>query len=467
MAESILQNTSAYDLSLEYPIRYAVPLYGVLSPIVIIITLVTNTFILVVLLKKHMRTPTNVILASMAVSDMLTGIFPFPLLIYYFGLGYYSDYVPNRWCRAIYYLLEIMPTVCHTSSVWITMFLTIHRYIQNYHSMHAKIWCTVSNTIRVILVIYFVAILSHVTKCFDTNIQQTELSSKIYPNTSIVGCQSTLNDWFKKNKQFYKTVYYLFRVICIHLIPCTLLLIFNLTLISTLRSAKHRRIQLLNANRMSLSRDHKTLMLFTVVAVFLMVEIPLGIDMTIFIIDYSFGLAIFDIETSKIVSLISNQFILLTYPTYENANKCHISKYSSFGHAYWIFSASGHYKEYIPYEWCHAVYYLFSSVPKTFHTASIWLTTVLAIQRYVQNYHYTRAKIWLTISNVIRMVVIIYSVAILSQAIHFFNTNIQPIELPLKLYENKTVTGCHLTFKSWFIKHIDVNFNVYYWFRAF
>jgi len=51
----------------------SVPIYGYVSPPVILLTLLTNSLICVVLLRRDMRTATNLILAAMALSDMLTG----------------------------------------------------------------------------------------------------------------------------------------------------------------------------------------------------------------------------------------------------------------------------------------------------------------------------------------------------------------------------------------------------------
>lgn len=43
-------------------------------PILVAIMTTTNTFIVIVLSQKHLRTPTNFVLLSMASVDLLTGI---------------------------------------------------------------------------------------------------------------------------------------------------------------------------------------------------------------------------------------------------------------------------------------------------------------------------------------------------------------------------------------------------------
>jgi len=51
---------------------------GVFSPFVIVLTVITNSLVCAVLLRRHMRSKTNNILVAMAVADTLTGTCPLP-----------------------------------------------------------------------------------------------------------------------------------------------------------------------------------------------------------------------------------------------------------------------------------------------------------------------------------------------------------------------------------------------------
>jgi hypothetical protein len=77
---------------------YGVFVYGVVTPVIVLVTLVTNVLVVAVLCRPNMRTPTNVILASMAVADMLTGLWPLPPFMYFYSLGNYDELVPYSWC---------------------------------------------------------------------------------------------------------------------------------------------------------------------------------------------------------------------------------------------------------------------------------------------------------------------------------------------------------------------------------
>src|SRR6218665_1594891 len=57
---------------------FLVSLNGYASPVLVLITIVTNTLVCLVLLQSKMRTPTNILLVAIATSDMLTGVWPLP-----------------------------------------------------------------------------------------------------------------------------------------------------------------------------------------------------------------------------------------------------------------------------------------------------------------------------------------------------------------------------------------------------
>ncbi|KAL3884528.1 hypothetical protein ACJMK2_024662 [Sinanodonta woodiana] len=302
-----------------YPGRFSVPINGYMSPILILITVVTNTFVIAVLLKTHMRTPTNALLAGMALTDMLTGVFPLPIFLYFFAMGNSVDPMPYNWCYSYKYLFENIPTIFHTASIWLTVGLAAQRYVYICHSIQARTWCTIPNVIRATLIVYVVAILSQVSRFVDFSFEPIPVTSKMHPNISYVGCVEMLKPWFSDNMDLYLNIYYWFRVIFIHLVPCISLVVLNGLLISAMRNAQLRRMQLLKQNKKSESKKLKdsnctTLMLVAVVGLFLLVEFPLGIIMTIYIADNTFQLALFIPETYSVMTLISNFFILVSYP---------------------------------------------------------------------------------------------------------------------------------------------------------
>lgn len=96
------------NVTKELPIKYAQPLYGYIVPFLLVITIIANTLIVVVLSKRHMRTPTNVVLMAMALCDMFTLLFPAPWLFYMYTLGnHYKPLAPVGTCYAYKIMNEV------------------------------------------------------------------------------------------------------------------------------------------------------------------------------------------------------------------------------------------------------------------------------------------------------------------------------------------------------------------------
>lgn len=55
-------NISYWNLTCDSPLEYAMPLYGYCMPFLLIITIISNSLIVLVLSKKSMATPTNFVL---------------------------------------------------------------------------------------------------------------------------------------------------------------------------------------------------------------------------------------------------------------------------------------------------------------------------------------------------------------------------------------------------------------------
>ncbi|CAL1539799.1 unnamed protein product [Lymnaea stagnalis] len=305
--------------SLKTAMGYAIPINGYISPVLVLLTVINNTLVCIVLLKPHMRSPTNAILIAMALSDMMTGLFPVPVFIYFYATERVHEWIPYNWCYVVYVLEEYIPTIFHTASIWLTMALAIQRYIYVCHSFKARTWCTTRNVIYGTGAIYLIATLSHAPRFFEHYLIETWRPSKLNHSVMVSACVVDYRPWIAAHVNTFYSIYYWFRVIFINLIPCVSLVVMNALLIYAMRVARRRRMQLLRQNKKSESRKLKesnctTLMLVTVVGLFLLVEFPLGVLMALLIIKETFKIQFFAQEMWKALSLFSNLFILLSYP---------------------------------------------------------------------------------------------------------------------------------------------------------
>lgn len=140
---SLSQNelNSIVNVTREYPFDYATIMFGYMMPFVLLLTLITNTLVVVVLFQRHMRTPTNIVLLTMAIVDLATLLSPSPWYFYIYTLGYHDKFLyPPMACYVHHIMTDVIPVFFHTSSIWLALLLASQRYIYVCHPTLARTW---------------------------------------------------------------------------------------------------------------------------------------------------------------------------------------------------------------------------------------------------------------------------------------------------------------------------------------
>lgn len=135
-------------------------------------------------------------------------------------------------------------------------------------------------------------------------------------------CQVETAPWVHNflGEDVYFISYYSFRVIFVHSLPCTALVVLNLLLFRALRRAQRNRAALFAGNNRSnesrRARDSygTTLMLIVIVTVFLTTEIPLAVCTVLHVAQNALHITIANYNTLNLTVLFSNFIILLSYP---------------------------------------------------------------------------------------------------------------------------------------------------------
>ncbi|ESO02726.1 hypothetical protein HELRODRAFT_122743, partial [Helobdella robusta] len=292
---------------------------GFISPPIIIFTLFTNFIICLILLKKKMKSPTNIILVFIAISDMLTGLVPLPNYIYFYSFSEYRNWVPYSLCYFHTLTWDHVPTVFHTASIWLTVALAVQRYFYICRPTFAKNWCTVRNAVRASIFIYLLAFTSQLCRILENEFVPIVVASLNDNLTNVTACLKDFKHPFKLNLNIYFNIYWSLRILMVHFVPCTTLVVFSSLLIRALKQALRRRKQLLKQNRRTECRrlaenNLTTLMLVAVVGVFLTVELPLAILLIFMMLDNSMDLHILSPVVRNASQTIINFCILLSYP---------------------------------------------------------------------------------------------------------------------------------------------------------
>ncbi|CAG9116173.1 unnamed protein product [Plutella xylostella] len=221
-----------------------------IAPFLLATTTVANTLIVVVLSRRHMRTPTNIVLMAMALCDMLTMLFPAPWLFYMYTFGnHYKPLTPPPACTAWNYMNEVIPAMFHTASIWLTLALAVQRYIYVCHAPVARTWCTMPRVIKCLIYIGLAAFLHQLPRFFDR---------RYVPHVTVWRgqlkdvCQMEMAPWVKTiSLDAYFIAYFAFRVLFVHLIPCTSLVVLNVLLFRAMKKAQINRQKLFKDNRKS------------------------------------------------------------------------------------------------------------------------------------------------------------------------------------------------------------------------
>lgn len=175
----------------DYSIQYKV-ISSFLLFVICALGIVGNVMvILVVLTTKHMRTPTNCYLVSLAVADLMVLIAA--------GLTAITDSIFASWvfghygCLCITYFQYLG---INASSCSITAF-TIERYIAICHPIKAQFLCTLSRAKKIILFVWAFTSVYCVMWFYLSDIQEL-----VYDNITIVTCG------YRVPRKFYLPIYF-------------------------------------------------------------------------------------------------------------------------------------------------------------------------------------------------------------------------------------------------------------------
>lgn len=303
------------------PSDLAVPLYGYALPIIVILTLVANSIIITVLTRRHMRSPTNVLLIAISLSDLMTLITPAPIFFYMYTLGHHEYPIyPISLCYTWYYFYDVIPNTFHTTSIWLTLALGVQRYMYVCHPPMARLYCSVSKVVKAVILLFLAASLHQGIRFFEFGYRETCV---VWNNEEVLpACVIFFSEWITSSLNAYYALYFWFRVVAVHLGPCTSLVVLNILLFRALKRAEKKRMKLLRENRKREClrlRDSNctTMMLIVILSVFLITEIPLAIITLLHIFSSQEFLVVFTPYQYHIIRkffIASNFFITLSYP---------------------------------------------------------------------------------------------------------------------------------------------------------
>ncbi|XP_059480856.1 FMRFamide receptor [Neocloeon triangulifer] len=239
---------------------------GVLLGLVSLMGILGNVLTMVILSRPQMRSSINCLLVGLARCDaaLLVAailIFSLPSVATYTGcLPHYMYYVYPSIARIVY----PMGLIAQTGSVYLTLTVTLERYVAVCHPLRARSLCTYGRArIYVVLIIVF-SVLYNLPRFFE--VERVTGTLPPYNTTIYMVSASAL-----RNDPLYITIYVNWTYLLVmYFVPFLALAIFNCAIYMQVRKA--------NAERQRLSRLQKkeiglATMLMCVVVVFFMCNI--------------------------------------------------------------------------------------------------------------------------------------------------------------------------------------------------
>ncbi|CAF1401128.1 unnamed protein product [Adineta steineri] len=314
--------------------------HGIISSFVCIFGLTCNLFNIIVLTRPLMRSSTNTILTSLALSDLIKMLFVLPAAIFFYCLQsteHKSEPDFSSRFQVTFYMIQMLVTLTlHCISTWLTVLLAGFRYV----FLSCKtLTAYVSTPDRALIGVSAVVIVSTIL-CIPSYIEHRLAENHM--NDTYFSTNTTTNKPLKsyrfdetalsKYLNLRDTVFVLHGVI-FKLIPCALLLLFSFLLIQQLRDAlkKSEKLQThsilpssaassgrIRGRRREKENRRTTLMLVIVCALFLVTELPQGAILLLSFISKTNSKYYYTIyqqlgDTFDILALINNSVNFILY----------------------------------------------------------------------------------------------------------------------------------------------------------
>ncbi|GFR84824.1 B1 bradykinin receptor [Elysia marginata] len=303
-----MSNTSSHVVNAElkqfseWYARY----HGYLSLFVCLCGIVTNTFNVTVLTRRHMRTPVNQILTGLAVSDIITMLSYVPFAIHFYCL-YPVTVSPEKNSRGwmSFFLFHINLTIAtHTVSIWLCVLLAIVRYLHIRSPTRASSvrLRRITQTRYLVLGTYILPPLVMIPNYLTNELKaqawispsnggsETDHSIAIANNSSVTSSSAVDNRTIyvlqnlrlgtNDTDPLVLTNVWMYAILA-KLVPCALMFVFGSLLLHQMRVKINQRKDFL---KVSVSNNHKlhehsrtTKMLITVIVLFLITELPQGV----------------------------------------------------------------------------------------------------------------------------------------------------------------------------------------------
>lgn len=271
-----------------YPHKYKlkadweIPIRGPLTFIIAIMTIITNALLISVFIFRSHRSPTTIVLTSLAISDTIICLTRLPESIYFNMAGNYKNlYMTYGWC-VTNHVLFVIYSIFRMTSNWFTALLGLQRLLAVCTPFYYSRICNAKTTIIKVAVIVIIAVIVYQYEAFGIEIKKLPIYS--FQNESLPsGCNRVISQSLMNVVGDIKRsmmVYYIFSGFLTRLLPVIILFITTVALALLL----HQRIIIFKTSDSYKKEQLRriNMLVIVILVVFLVAEIQDGIAFLIY-----------------------------------------------------------------------------------------------------------------------------------------------------------------------------------------
>lgn len=273
-----------------YPHKYKlkadweIPIRGPLTFIIAIMTIITNALLISVFIFRSHRSPTTIVLTSLAISDTIICLTRLPESIYFNMAGNYKNlYMTYGWC-VTNHVLYVIYSIFRMTSNWFTALLGLQRLLAVCTPFYYSRICNAKTTIIKVAVIVIIAVIVYQYEAFGIEIKILPIYSLRFLNESLPsGCNRVISQSLMNVVGDIKRsmmVYYIFSGFLTRLLPVIILFITTVALALLL----HQRIIIFKTSDSYKKEQLRriNMLVIVILVVFLVAEIQDGIAFLIY-----------------------------------------------------------------------------------------------------------------------------------------------------------------------------------------
>ena len=234
-----------------------------------ILGIILNCLSIIILVRKDMRTPTNIILIALAVAHIIgelvhvswfLSVFIEPLHEY--GL-YFQEMI---YVNAFEF---VFARFCYNTAVWLVVTLFVFQFISVGFPLHADRFCSLRRAKLAIALVVLTNALYSVPDCFEYEI--VSVTYYVYgKNQTLYGLQEKDRDYSYALDYSYSNV--------MKCLPGLLLVMFPCAILSLVWRANRRRQRMIGPSENSRKESNQmTYMLSTIMVAFALAHLPVGV----------------------------------------------------------------------------------------------------------------------------------------------------------------------------------------------